>query len=102
MNFETVLNVTLITATLLGYYIIYLLRVGNTIQDTTAASLFCGLNVAISIAVLCLVLFYAVVYAGNPPTSEKYQLIISETRKLLILFTITRMVRFRIKSRFAV
>jgi len=64
-----------------------------------AGDLFCALNIAISIIVLCAVLYYSISYAGNPPTNEKYQKIISKTRKILIILTFTRIVRFEVRIR---
>jgi hypothetical protein len=99
LNFECALNIILTITALFGYYIIFILLVSNAISNNIAADIFCALNVAISIIILCAILFYSISYAGNPPTNEKYQKIISNTRRILIILTLTRIVMVEVRIR---
>jgi hypothetical protein len=70
-----------------------MLRAGNVINDEAATDIFFPLNAIISLAVIASVLYYAIRYAGNPTINPKAKKIIQKTRKVILFFTLTRIVR---------
>lgn len=88
------MNTLVIAAVLVLYYLIFMLRAGNVILDKAATDSFSGFNIAISLTVIAIVLCYAIRYAGNPTLNSKTRKIIQGTRKVIIFYTLTRLVVF--------
>lgn len=93
------MNISLILIVLIAYYVVLMLFTGRVIEENVVADIFCCFSVIVSVFVLCSIFFYAMKYAGNPTASEKYKKIISKARQFIILFTVTRIVRFNTTTR---
>lgn len=74
------------------YYLILVLNVAGVIKKEGTVNTLCVFDCVISLAILAIVVVYAIKYAGVPTTNERYAKIITSSRKLLIHFAVMRLV----------
>lgn len=70
-----------------------MLRTGNVLNDHIATDIFSSSNILISLIILGIVLIYAIRYAGDPTLNPKAKKLIQRTRKVILFFAITRIVK---------